>query len=169
MNAWKIYFPDKKMALARYHVKFNEDMPSPSPTQPMVFSWKAPSHPFWDTSDAETLGHDSVETESTLRLGHKLQLTSTPDAPPGTTTSVFKLKPDADGTVVRLKARECARGILQVPPIPPAVAPEVSVNPSSGDGGDGATDALVPRQTKNQNWMMDLTSFLLQPKRPVKN
>ena len=45
MNAWKIYFPDKKMALARYHVKFDERMPTPSATQLMVFPWETPSSP----------------------------------------------------------------------------------------------------------------------------
>ena len=80
-NAWKIYFPEKRMALARYHLKFNEHMSTPSPTQPMVLSWKTPSHPFWDASSNVEKGHSPDNTKPALHILPEARHTSASDAP----------------------------------------------------------------------------------------
>ena len=147
MNAWKIYFPDKKMALARYHVKFDENMPTPSPTQPMVLSWKTPSHPFWDAGNKEEKGRNSEDTKSTLHLGHKVRHTSASDAP---ADSMPPRPPAAPETSVAI-APEVSAG------------PASSVIPTSGDGGNGATDAPVPRQPEDQQPELDDGPDLISP------
>ena len=135
------------MALARYHVKFDERMPTPSPTQPTVFSWTTPSHPFWDADNKEEKENSSDDAKSTLPLERESQHTSSSSAP--------------------------ADEMLQRPPIALkasiAVAPDVGTNPVSsvipaaGDGGNGATDALVPRQPEDQQPELDDGPDLISP------
>ncbi len=148
MNAWKIYFPDKRMALARYHLKFDERMPTPSPTQPTVFSWTTPSHPFWDADNKEE-EHSSDDAKSTLPLERESQQqhASSSNAP----ADEMPRRPP-----VALEA-----SIAVAPDV--GTDPENSVIPAAGDGGNGATDALVPRQPEDQQPELDDGPDLISP------
>ena len=153
MNAWKIYFPDKRMALARYHVKFDERMLTPSPTQPTVLSWTTPSHPFWDADNKEEKENSSDDAKSTLPLERESQHTSSSSAPAD----------DMPRQPPEMSRRPPVALEASIAVAPDVAKPVSSVIPAAGDGGNGATDALVPRQPEDQQPELDDGPDLISP------